>query len=163
MAGYIGKIDPFDDSIETWTSYVERLEQYFKANKVENDIKVPALLSLIGEKTYSLLRDLTSPEKPADKNFVDIVKLLKDHLSPKPSVIAERFRFNRRQQLDGKSVNEYVVKLRKVAEHCEFGENLNDTLRDRIVCGLNNEQIQRQLLSKSTLTLQKAIDIAVGM
>lgn len=31
------------------------------------------------------------------------------------------------------------------------------------MCGLNNEQIQRQLLSKSTLTLQKAIDIAVGM
>lgn len=163
MAGYIGKIDPFDDSIETWTSYVERLEQYFKANKVENDMKVPALLSLIGGKTYSLLRDLTSPEKPADKNFEDIVKLLKDHLSPKPSVIAERFRFNRRQQLDGESVNEYVVKLRKLAEHCEFGENLSDTLRDRIVCGLNNEQIQRQLSSKSTLTLQKAIDIAVGM
>lgn len=50
MAGYIGIIDPFDDSIETWTSYVERLEQYFKANKVENDMKVPALLSLIGGK-----------------------------------------------------------------------------------------------------------------
>lgn len=31
------------------------------------------------------------------------------------------------------------------------------------MCGLNNEQILRQLLSKSTLTLQKAIDIAVGM
>lgn len=114
MAGYIGKIDPFDDSIETWTSYVERLEQYFKANKVDNDMKVSALLSLIGGITYSLLRDLTSPEKPADKNFVDIVKLLKDHLSRKPSVIAERFRFNRRQQLDGESVNEYVMKLRKL-------------------------------------------------
>lgn len=48
MAGYIGKIDPFDDSIENWTSYVERFEQYFKANKVENDMKIPALLSLIG-------------------------------------------------------------------------------------------------------------------
>ncbi|XP_056012602.1 uncharacterized protein K02A2.6-like [Ostrea edulis] len=135
-------------------------------------MKVPALLSLIGGKTYSLLRDLTSPEKPAEKNFEDIVKLLKDHLSPRPSVIAERFRFNRRQQMDVESVNEYVAKLRKLAEckvkitnseYCEFGNNLNDTLRDRIVCGLNNEQIQRQLLSKTTLTLQKAIDIAVAM
>lgn len=95
-------------------------------------MKVPALSSLIGGKTYSLLRDLTSPEKPAEKNFEDIVKLLKDHLSPKPSVIAERFGFNRRQQMDGESVNEYVAKLRKLAEYCEFGDNLNDTLRDRI-------------------------------
>lgn len=77
---------------------------------------------MIGGKTYSLLRDLTSPEKPADKNFEDIVKLLKDHLSSKPSVIAERFRFNRRQQLDGESVYEYVVKLRTLAEHVNSGK-----------------------------------------
>ena len=163
MAGYIGKIEPFDESVENWTSYVERLEEYFKVNKVDNNMKVSALLSLVGGKTYSLLRNLTLPDKPADKNFDDIVKLLKEHLSPKPSIIAERFRFHRRQQQEGESVNEYVAVLKKLAEHCEFGENLNDTLRDRLVCGLKNEQIQKQLLSKSTLTLPKATEIAVAM
>ena len=162
MAGYIGKIEPFDESVENWTSYVERLEEYFKVNKVDNNMKVSALLSLVGGKTYSLLRNLTLPDKPADKN-VDIVKLLKEHLSPKPSIIAERFRFHRRQQQEGESVNEYVAVLKKLAEHCEFGENLNDTLRDRLVCGLKDEQIQKQLLSKSTLTLPKATEIAVAM
>jgi hypothetical protein len=47
-------------------------------------------LSLIGSKTYSLLKDLLLPEKHADKNFDEIVQ---KHLNPKPLEIAERFRF----------------------------------------------------------------------
>ncbi|CAC5386080.1 unnamed protein product [Mytilus coruscus] len=70
MAGYIGKIEPFDDSTETWSSYVERLEQYFAVNALENEKKVPALLTLLGGKTYGLLRNLTLPDKPATKSYV---------------------------------------------------------------------------------------------
>lgn len=54
----IGKMDVIDDMQESWT---ERLEQYFIVNKVANDKKVPALLSLMGPKTYGLLRVLTAP------------------------------------------------------------------------------------------------------
>ncbi|CAC5423728.1 Uncharacterized protein K02A2.6 [Mytilus coruscus] len=99
MAGYIGKIEPFDDSTETWSSYVERLEQYFAVNALENEKKVPALLALLGGKTYGLLRNLTLPDKPAAKSYDDIVKLLKDHLSPKLLIVAERFRFYKRYQI----------------------------------------------------------------
>ena len=40
MAGYIGKIEPLDGSVENRTSYAERLEEYFKVNKVDNNMKV---------------------------------------------------------------------------------------------------------------------------
>ena len=53
LVGLIGRIDPFDDSLETWTSYVERLEQYFEVNSISNDKKVPALLTLLGGKTLN--------------------------------------------------------------------------------------------------------------
>jgi hypothetical protein len=39
---------------------------------------------LIGSKTYSLLNDLLLPEKPAYKNFDEIVSTLQKHLNPKP-------------------------------------------------------------------------------
>ena len=70
MAAYIGKIEAFDRTIEPWSSYVERLAQYFKANKVDDSLKVASLLSLIGGKTYNLLRTLTSPTKPAGDNQI---------------------------------------------------------------------------------------------
>ena len=47
--------------------------------------------------------------------------------------------------------------------HCEFGETLDETLRDRLVCGLCDEAYQKHLLSERKLTLDKALKIAQSM
>ena len=39
------------------------------ANDVADDKKVPILLSIIGAKTYALLRSLFTPTAPKDKSF----------------------------------------------------------------------------------------------
>ena len=67
----IGKIESFDDTKENWETYVERVEQFFLANDIDDDHKVPTLLSLIGGKTYTL-----APEKPATKSLQQIVTTL---------------------------------------------------------------------------------------
>ena len=43
----IGKIEAFDEANEDWSTYVERVEQYFLANEIEDEKQVPARLSLI--------------------------------------------------------------------------------------------------------------------
>lgn len=58
---------------------------------------------------------------------------------------------------------EYDAALRKLAVHCEFGNTLQDTLRDRFVCGLRHESIQQRLLSEKGLTYHKALEVARGM
>ena len=58
---------------------------------------------------------------------------------------------------------DFVAELRALAEFCNYGETLNDMLRDRIVCGVRAEHIQRRLLAECNLTLQKALDIAQSM
>lgn len=68
MAIAIGKMDNFDEGSESWTCYEERLEQYFLANEVGDEKKVPVLLSLIGIRTYQNLRDLCAPTAPKEKN-----------------------------------------------------------------------------------------------
>ncbi len=57
----------------------------------------------------------------------------------------------------------FVAVLKILAEHCEFGDVLNDTLRDRLVCGLRCEGIQKRLLTESNLTLQRAIELSMSM
>lgn len=69
----VGKINVFEDEHELWQCYKERLDQYFIANDVKDEKKVPALLSLVGGKTYSILRDLTAPDLPASKTY-EVVK-----------------------------------------------------------------------------------------
>ena len=70
-------------------------------------------------------------------------------------MIAERFRFHKRDQKDGELILVYVAELRKLSEHCDFKANLNDALRDRLVCRIKHGNIQKKLLSESDLTLQK--------
>ena len=67
MHGTIGK---FDGTREDWTSYTERLQQYFSANDVTNAGKQRAiLLSVCGASTYQMIGNMGSPEKPSDKSF----------------------------------------------------------------------------------------------
>lgn len=158
----IGNIGSFDSAIDQWSSYKERLDQFFTANDVDSSKHVAVLLSVIGGKTYELLRTLTSPEKPAQKTFDDLCDILSKHLNPRPLIIAERFRFHKRNQKQGESISEYCVAIQKLAEHCQFGTTLNDALRDRLVCGLTNEHIQRKLLVEADLNYEKAKAIAIA-
>ena len=69
----IGSMQPFNETIETFTNYIERLELFFIANGIEEDKQKASLLSLVGPKTYQLLRGLTSPEKPHEKSYEEIM------------------------------------------------------------------------------------------
>ena len=110
-----------------------------------------------------MLRNLLAPTLPKDKTLDEIVDVLTKHYEPKTLVIAERFQFHRRNQAVGESVAEYVAGLRLLTRHCEFGAYLDDALRDRFVCGLRSETIQKKLLTETDLTFQRAVEIARTM
>ena len=86
----VGSFKEFDSAVETWASYVERLDQYFVLNDVTNEKKVAAILSLMGPQTYGLLKDIVFPTPPREKSYQDIVNALRNHFSPRPLKIAER-------------------------------------------------------------------------
>ncbi|XP_060071980.1 uncharacterized protein K02A2.6-like [Ylistrum balloti] len=135
MAGMTGEIDSFDESVESWRSYQERMEQYFAASKVGDNKKVPVLLSIIGGKCYTILRDLAAPNVPGTKTYKELVDILKAHYDPKPLQIAERFRFHKRDQRAGENVRDFNAAIRKLSQECGFGQVLDEALRDRFVCG----------------------------
>eukprot|EP00731_Ephydatia_muelleri_P017286 Em0010g384a len=161
---YHGKLSEFDSTSEDWPSYVERMEQYFAANDVGDETKKRAiLLSVCGSSTYRLIRSLLAPVKPGEKSYSDIVALVTTHLNPKPSVIVQRFKFNCRVRGEVEPIADFVAALRALSEHCEFGMSLEDVLRDRLVCGINNPSIQRRLLGEGGLTFKKALELSLSM
>ena len=158
-----GRLTEFDAENETVTAYLERVELYFDANDVADDKKVAVLLSNIGAKTYGLLRSLVAPRAPKEKTLDDIKKLLKSHFEPTPSVIAECYRFHRRDQASGETIAAFVAELRKLTTHCKFEDTtdfLQESLRDRFVCGLHSESIRKHLFQEKKLTFIKAVELA---
>jgi hypothetical protein len=158
-----GNMSEFDADQESITAYIERAQIFFTANGVEDAKKTAVFLSIVGAKTYGLLRNLFTPTLPQEKSLDDITKALKAHFEPKPLVIAQRFHFHRRNQLGNESIAEYVAELRKMSTFCEFGDQLDNALRDRLVCGLKSDAIQKRLLAVKDLTFKEALDMAQGM
>ena len=95
--------------------------------------------------------------------YNDLVEAMKKHVSPTPSIIVQRFKFNSHSRHPGKTVSTYLSELDSIAESCNFGLSLDDMLQDRIVCGINNDQMQHHLLSESKLTLKWALELAQGL
>ena len=102
--------------------------------------------------------------KPTDKTFQELIRMVANHQDPKPNSIAKRFIFNNRDQKPEQPIAEYIAKLRRLNEHCNYGTILQDMLRDQLVCGLKHERVQQRLLSGGdTLTLEKAIDMVQAL
>ncbi|XP_077972731.1 uncharacterized protein LOC144427418 [Styela clava] len=160
MALAIGSIGEFIEDQEDWLTYVERLEQFMIANEIADGKKISAFLSVIGRKTFMLVRDLVAPEKPATKTFAELCKVLKDHLSPEPLVQTERFRFHQRSQKHGESVSAFYADLKRLSTTCEFGAELGNTVRDKFVSGLKCSHTQNRLITEKNLH-EKALQVAV--
>lgn len=139
-----GQLKEFDALIESWSSYAERLRHYFTANDIADRKKKSILLTLIGPTTYTLTKNLCQPSTIDEKSYKDLVKLLQDHYCPKRSEIVQRYKFNTRNRRPGESIATYLAELRALEEHCKY-EDLHVMLRDRLVCGVNDFNIQRRL------------------
>ena len=160
----VGRIEEFNSDTEDWTQYMERLEHFFVANDVTAEAKNKStLLTVCGARTYELIRSLCLPDSPGEKTLVQIKDLVSKQQCPPPSVIMERFKFNSRVQRDGESVSEFITVLRKLSEHCNYGDQLLPMLRNRLVCGIRNVKIQSRLLADGKLTFQDAESTALAM
>ena len=163
MASFFGHIGEYEEKKEDFASYQERLEQWMMLNKITDDQKCGCLISIMGADTYKLLKNLLHPSKPSERTFSENCKILSDYFSPKPIIIAERFKFYTRNQKEGESIASYIVTLKNIYSTCEFGAFLPEALRDRLVCGMKDVPIQTKLLSERDLTFEKTKDLAMSM
>jgi len=77
-------------------------------------------------------------------------------MSTSRSVIFERAKFNKRIQLHGKTLEQYITTVYHLAYTCNFG-NLNENLiRDRLIVGIRDQSLSQQLQMDPNLTLEKA-------
>lgn len=146
----IGCIKEFNLKDGNWKTYTERLEMYFSANGVKNDKKLATLISVMGEDAYELLTTLASPTQPKDLTYDRAVIILSQHLQPKPSILAERYKFRQRRQMTGERIAGYVAELKRLSKYCDFGKSLEENLRDQFICGVGSDVIRQRLFAEKT-------------
>lgn len=159
----VGRIGEFEVSSGNWSMYVERLDMYFKANEIKKEVQLPTLIAVMGPEAYELLSNLSSPKKPAEMTYEEVTTIMRNHVEPKSSFMAGRYRLRQRRQGDDETVAQFLTELKKLSKHCEFGATLEENLRDQFTCGLKNEVIKQRLFAEKCLTYQKAVTLALSL
>ncbi|KAI5725262.1 hypothetical protein M8J77_013115 [Diaphorina citri] len=162
MSGTIGSIPVFDHNND-WLVYKEVVDMFMLANRIEESRKVPILLSAIGEKTVQVLRQLYDPESPSCKSYVELCEILRLHFAPRVSIYRKRIEFYDLKQLPGESINQWYLRIKKLAMVCNFGNQLENVLKDKLVTGLQQGKILDELCEKGlTLTLPDTLETALN-
>jgi hypothetical protein len=124
---------------ENWKAYKQCWENYTivpQLDKQPEEYRVALFLYCIGQEAVKVYNsfDLT----PEDKRKLEkIIDKFDKYAIGQVNETYERYNFNSCAQQDGETIDEYVAKLRTLAQTCGFCVCLHDSLiRDRIVLGV---------------------------
>ena len=73
--------------------------------------------------------------------------------------VFERAKFNRRNQMQGESIEQYITALFNLRETCEFGDLADQLLRDRIIVGIRDTALAERLMLDAKLDLDKVMQL----
>ena len=118
-----------------------------------------SLLYSMGDDAGRVFSLLTFDRDDDKKDFDKVIKAFDEHFVPYRNVIHIRAKFHKRDQKEGEGIEQYVRSLHDLAEHANF-PNKEESIRDRIVLGVLDQDLSEKLQLKENLTLKIAITIA---
>ena len=71
--------------------------------------------------------------------------------------------FRKACQNDEDSVAQYVTRLRQLAHLCEFGDQVDDFIRDQAIDNGRSKRLRTKLLAERDLNLDRVLDLAGAM
>ena len=130
-----------------------------RAAKKNNKIQAYILLNLAGGEAIKREK-LFTYEESENKEATECLKWkIAEVWNPQTNVTMEHHKFNTCMQQRGESIQSFVADLKNKASACEFGELKDEMIKDRLVCGVENQRLRRNVLREGKLTLQKAIEL----
>ena len=155
MEGSLEKMDITNPpKVENWH---DRFGFYCAINpKITLTNKTSYYLTLIGEEAYDLLKTLCFPEQPISKDVTDLQAILIQHIKPAHFEATERAYFYNLIRKTEEPLRDFLLRLQRQASKCNFGAELPTQMRDRIISGVNDLELQKRLLQEPGLDFDRA-------
>ena len=91
------------------------------------------------------------------KNLVEILCLFDVHFVSEENIAYERSKFYSRNQVFDETIDKIITALRTISRSCKFIKDMKDfthqMIRHRIICGISNESLHQELLSRGDISL----------
>ena len=143
---------------DEWPKWKRRFEQFLSASGLDKEDEarqVNTLLYSLGDGAEDVLTSTCIPDADR-KKYGKVIEKFDAHFKVRRNIIFERARFNKRDQREGESVEEYITALYSLIETCEYGALKEELLRDRLVVGIRDSKVSEALQMNAELTLEKA-------
>ena len=126
-------------------------------DKKDEIIQVATLKSLMGMECKKILKRLQLSATEMKDPAVILTKL-EDHFVPVRNILYERYIFHNTEQQAHETIDQFLIKLRQLAEPCRFGTLEDEMVRDRLVLGCKDSAARTRLFREKECTLKKAIE-----
>ena len=149
---------------EQWRRWEQQFRVYYTAAelvKKEAKTRVAILLHCAGPEAQDIHSNFVFSDTDGDRSsdYNSVLKKFKEYCEPRKNEVFERYKFWQRDQHEGETIDQWVNDLRILLGSCEYGDQKEKNLRDRIVFGVADTRVKERLLRESDLTLKKALDI----
>ena len=148
------------DVATNWRSFKEAYTDYATAielHKKEKTIQAATLKTVMGKECRQIIVRLELSEDDA-KDPAVVVEKLESYFEPSRNILYERFLFHAAKQQLNETVDQYIIRLRRLAETCNL-QNLHDEmLRDRLVLGCKDKAAQARLFRQKECDLKTALE-----
>lgn len=162
----VPRFDSYNRDKESWTQYLQRLNQHFTVYNVsDSEQKRACLLSWIGSECYELLTKLYGSEDITTMSFDNLAGKLSTHFTETKHVQAARYQFYNCKMKPNQSYSDWAADLRGLARNCNFtckkedcGESyVDDQIRDIIIKETPHADVRRQCLLDPDPTLENVL------
>ena len=87
-----------------------------------------------------------------------ILGALQDHFVPVRNILYERYIFHNTEQQAHETIDQYLIKLRQLAEPCQCGALADEMVRDRLVLGCKDSAARTRLSRDKSCDLKKGVE-----
>ncbi|XP_055614216.1 uncharacterized protein LOC129760581 [Uranotaenia lowii] len=158
----IGNIDPFVPNSISFAQYVEQMEWAFRCNKIADADRKTYFLAMCGQETYSELKLLHPGQDLQAQTYTDIITSLKKRFDKVETDMFQRYKFYIMAQEESQKAEDFILNVKLQAESCAFGDFKDTAIRDKLVMGVYDKDVQQKLLELEDLTLARVEKIIVN-
>ena len=146
---------------QRWLTWKEEFELYVTASGISDPTQKRALLlHLAGPKVRDVFNNSISAEARGEaKDYQKAMDCHSEHFKLKMHAPMARQTFLAATPLAGETINNFITRLQKLAEHCDYEGERENQVRDRAISFLKDKNLKSKLYREETLTLSKLMEI----
>ncbi|UYV69844.1 K02A2.6-like, partial [Cordylochernes scorpioides] len=147
---------------ENDSSQTEPIEERcaVQLEKKPQEVQVAIFMASIGQLAQKIYKTFKLNEGEENK-LQELKGKFNEYFTPKLNYTVERYQFNNIKQCN-EPFKEFLTKVKLQAKKCKFDQMEDELIKDRIVVGIQNNDVREKLLSDPDLNITKAIQICVA-